>query len=125
MRAWVLEKPELVGEGPLERRDVGVPEVGEHDLLIRVVVCGVCHTDLHIVEGEIELPKRPVVPGHQIVGRVEKVGSAVTRFKVGDRVGVPWLNWACGQCQYCLRGQENLCDYGRFTGYHVDGGYAD
>ena len=102
-----------------------LPEAGEHDLLIRVGVCGVCHTDLHVVEGDIELPKLPVVPGHQIVGRVEKAGSAVTRFKVGDRVGVPWLNWACGRCAYCLRGQENLCDLARFTGYHVDGGYAD
>jgi propanol-preferring alcohol dehydrogenase len=105
--------------------DIGVPVPGEHDLLIKVSACGVCHTDLHIVEGELDLPKLPVVPGHQVVGRVEKAGPGVTRFKVGDRVGVPWLNWACGVCEYCRRGQENLCDYGRFTGYHVNGGYAD
>src|SRR2546426_5583123 len=119
MRAWVLEKPGPVGERPLEWVDMPVPEVGEHDLLTRVSVCGVCHTDLHIVEGDIELPKLPVVPGHQVVGRVEKAGPMVSRFKIGDRVGVPWLNWACGQCEYCRRGQENLCDYARFTGYHV------
>jgi propanol-preferring alcohol dehydrogenase len=98
--------------------------VGEADLLIRVLACGVCHTDLHIVEGELPLPRLPVVPGHQIVGVVERVGPGVTHFKVGDRVGVPWLNRADGTCQYCLRGQENLCDNARFTGYHVDGGYA-
>jgi propanol-preferring alcohol dehydrogenase len=125
MRAWVLEKPGPVGEVQLRWVDVPTPALGEHDLLIKVSVCGVCHTDLHIVEGDIELPKLPVIPGHQIVGRVEKTGTSVNRFKIGDRVGVPWLNWACGQCEYCLRGQENLCDYARFTGYHVDGGYAD
>src|SRR5438094_4705120 len=121
MRAWILEKPEAVGERPLVRADVPAPQIGEHDLLIRVAVCGVCHTDLHIVEGEIDLPKLPVVPGHQIVGIVEMAGTAVTRFKAGDRVGVPWLNWADGPCEYCRRGQENLCDHARFTGYHVDG----
>src|SRR6476646_10511258 len=119
MKAWLLERSKPVDELPLTRVDMPVPQVGEHDLLIRVGVCGVCHTDLHIVEGEIDLPKLPVVPGHQIVGRVEKAGSAVSRFKVGDRVGVPWLNWADGECEYCLRGQENLCEHGRFTGYHV------
>ena len=89
------------------------PEVGEHDLLIRVRACAVCHTDLHIVEGEIPLPRLPVVPGHQIVGTVERAGPAVSRFRVGDRVGVPWLNWADGTCEYCRRDQENLCDNAR------------
>jgi alcohol dehydrogenase, propanol-preferring len=121
----LLEGPRAVDESPLARVDVAVPGVGEHDLLIRVRACGVCHTDLHIVEGEIPLPRLPVVPGHQIVGTVEQVGAAVTGFQVGDRVGVPWLNWADGECEYCLRGQENLCDNARFTGYQVDGGYAD
>jgi propanol-preferring alcohol dehydrogenase len=125
MQAWLLRGPKPVGEGPLERVEMAVPELGERDLLIRVAACGVCHTDLHIVEGEIPLPKLPVVPGHQIVGRVERVGAGVTAFRVGDRVGVPWLNWADGTCEYCLRGQENLCENGRFTGYQVDGGYAD
>jgi len=125
MKAWLLEKPEPVDEGPLGRVDMAVPGVGKYDLLIRVRACGVCHTDLHIVEGEIPLPKLPVVPGHQIVGTVEGVGRDVSRFRVGDRVGVPWLNWADGTCEYCRRGQENLCDNARFTGYQVDGGYAD
>lgn len=125
MHVWQLNEPRPVEEAPLVEGDLPVPEPGEHDLLIKVSACGVCHTDLHIVEGEIDLPMLPVVPGHQVVGRVDKVGSRVTRFKVGDRVGVPWLNWACGVCEYCKRGQENLCDYARFTGYDVDGGYAD
>src|SRR5262245_37619481 len=115
MEAWLLERPRLVGEGPLVRVEIPVAKIGERDVLIRVAACGVCHTDLHIVEGEIPLPKLPVVPGHQIVGRVERVGARVTRFRVGDRVGVPWLNWADGTCEYCLRGQENLCNNGRFT----------
>jgi len=125
MQAWLLERPKSVDESPLARVDLPEPGLGEHDLLIRVRACGVCHTDLHIVEGEIPLPKLPVVPGHQIVGTVERAGPAVSRFRVGDRVGVPWLNWADGTCEYCRRGQENLCDNARFTGYHVDGGYAD
>src|SRR3954454_11310814 len=110
MKAWLLERPKAVDESPLARVDLPEPRLGERDLLIRVAVCGVCHTDLHIVEGEIPLPKLPVVPGHQIVGRVERVGAGVTTFRVGDRVGVPWLNWADGTCEYCTRGQENLCD---------------
>src|SRR5436190_76888 len=125
MQAWQLREPRPVDERPLTQVDLPKPELGENDLLIRVSVCGVCHTDLHIVEGEIPLPKLPVIPGHQIVGIVEKAGPAVTRFKPGDRVGVPWLNWADGVCNYCRSDQENLCDNGRFTGYHVDGGYAD
>ncbi len=124
MKAWQLNSPGPVESGPLRLVDLPLPEVGEGDLLIRVRACGVCHTDLHIVEGELPLPRLPVVPGHQIVGVVEQVGPGVTRFRVGDRVGVPWLNWADGTCEYCLRGQENLCDNARFTGYHVDGGYA-
>src|SRR5437763_17079202 len=125
MQAWLLERPKAVDESRLARVDLPVPELGEHDLLIRVRACGVCHSDLHIVEGEIPLPKLPVVPGHQVVGTVERAGPAVSRFRVGDRVGVPWLNWADGTCEYCRRGQENLCDNARFTGYQVDGGYAD
>ena len=123
MRAWQLNQPKPVEEKPLVEAELPEPEIGPHDLLIRVDVCGVCHTDLHIVEGDIELHRLPVVPGHQIVGRVERAGEQVSRFNVGDRVGVPWLNWACGKCEYCKRGQENLCDFARFTGYDVDGGY--
>jgi propanol-preferring alcohol dehydrogenase len=124
MQAWQLAAPQPIDAHPLAEVDLPVPAIGPHDLLIRVAACGVCHTDLHIVEGEIALPKLPIVPGHQIVGRVEAAGPAVTRFAVGDRVGVPWLNWACGQCDYCRAGLENLCDFGRFTGLQVDGGYA-
>jgi propanol-preferring alcohol dehydrogenase len=92
---------------------------------LRVQACGVCHTDLHLVEGEIALPKLPVVPGHQIIGRVDAVGEGVTRLRAGDRVGVPWLYSTCGECEYCLGGLENLCDRARFTGQHVDGGFAE
>src|SRR5436190_15490732 len=125
MQAWQLREPRPVDERPLTQVDLPKPELGENDLLIRVSVCGVCHTDLHIVEGEIPLPRLPIIPGHQIVGRVERTGPAGQRFHVGDRVGVAWLNWACGRCAYCRRGQENLCDQAQFTGYHVDGGYAE
>lgn len=125
MRAWQLAKPEPVQDKPLELVDNPEPQLKEHDILIRVSACGVCHTDLHIVEGDIEEHKLPVVPGHQIVGYVEKTGPEATRFKVGDRVGVPWLNWACGKCEFCLSGRENLCDFALFTGYDVDGGYEE
>ncbi len=94
-------------------------------MLIRVHACGVCHTDLHIVEGDLPLRRRPITPGHQVVGRVEQVGEGVTRVKVGDRVGVPWLHTTCGRCAYCQRGEENLCDAAQFTGWDVDGGYAE
>lgn len=125
MRAWQLSKPGPVDRQPLRAVDLPVPEPGEHDLLIKVLACGVCHTDLHIVEGEIELPRLPIVPGHQIVGTVEKVGPGVSAFKVGDRVGVPWLSWTDNSCEYCRQGLENLCDNALFTGYSVNGGYAE
>jgi propanol-preferring alcohol dehydrogenase len=94
-------------------------------VLVKVSACGVCHTDIHVVEGDIERHRTPIVPGHQIVGVVAATGTEVTRFKTGDRVGVPWLNWACGVCEYCVSGLENLCDRARFTGYDVDGGFAE
>jgi propanol-preferring alcohol dehydrogenase len=125
MYAYQLKGPRPVEERPLSLVDIPVAPLGETDLLIKVHTCGVCHTDLHIVEGEIDLPKLPVVPGHQIVGTVEQMGPGAKRYKVGDRVGVAWLNWADGTCDYCTHGQENLCDNARFTGYHVDGGYAE
>jgi len=105
--------------------ELALPEPGPDDLRIRVHVCGVCHTDLHIVEGELEPKKAAIVPGHQIVGEVERASKDVSRFKVGDRVGVTWLYSSCGQCSFCKKGQENLCDNARFTGYHQDGGYAE
>jgi propanol-preferring alcohol dehydrogenase len=121
MRAMVLDRP---GQ-PLERRDVPAPRPSSGQVLLRVHACGVCRTDLHILDGELPDPKRPLVPGHQIVGTVEAAGPGVTSLAAGDRVGVPWLGWTCGQCLYCRGGQENLCDEARFTGYHLDGGYAD
>lgn len=124
MRAMQLLEPKPVEENPLALGEMAVPQPGSNEVRLRVMVCGVCHTDLHTVEGELELPKLPVVPGHQIVGVVEALGAAATRFKVGDRVGVGWLNWTCGECDFCRRGQENLCPNARFTGLHADGGYA-
>jgi len=102
-----------------------MPQAGSHEVLIRIRACGVCRTDLHIVDGELANPKLPLVPGHEIVGIVVAVGPAVERLAVGDRVGVPWLGWTCGECDYCRRGQENLCAHARFTGYQIDGGYAE
>ncbi|MDA2916653.1 zinc-dependent alcohol dehydrogenase family protein [Nitrospinae bacterium AH_259_B05_G02_I21] len=125
MQAMVLREARPVEDHPLEAADLPVPEPGPGDVLLRVQVCGVCHTDLHTVEGDLALPKRPVVPGHQIVGRVERRGQGASRFAEGARVGVAWLHSACGSCDFCRRGLENLCEGARFTGYHVDGGYAE
>jgi propanol-preferring alcohol dehydrogenase len=120
MRAMVLDPRE-----PLRPADLPDPQPGAGQLLISVSACGVCRTDLHIVDGELEKPKLPLVPGHQIVGAVVERGARAERFAVGQRVGVPWLGWTCGECRYCLSGRENLCDRARFTGYDVDGGYAE
>jgi propanol-preferring alcohol dehydrogenase len=124
MQAMLLKKPDLIENKPLQLVYLEKPEVKPGEILIKVKVCGVCHTDLHTVEGELQLPKKPLVPGHQVVGVVVDVGSEVTRFKVTDRVGMAWLYSACGKCKYCLTEKENLCENARFTGYHVDGGYA-
>lgn len=121
----LLEAPRPVGENPLRLEDVPTPTPGPHQIRIAVRVCGVCHTDLHTVEGEIALPKLPVIPGHQLIGMVDAVGEGVLGFRTGDRVGVPWLNSVDETCAYCKRGEENLCDNARFTGLHVDGGYAE
>jgi alcohol dehydrogenase, propanol-preferring len=114
----VLDSP---GE-PLREAELPAPEPGPGQVLVAVDACGVCRTDLHVVDGELPEPKLPLVPGHQIVGRVVAGGE---RFAVGDRVGIPWLGWTCGECRYCLSGHENLCDRARFTGYQLDGGYAE
>lgn len=121
MRAMVLERP---GEAlrPIER-PVPVPLAGQ--VLVRVLACGVCRTDLHIVDGDLTEARYPIVPGHEIVGRIEALGAGVTELGLGDRVGIPWLGHTCGRCLYCRSGRENLCDEARFTGYHIDGGYAD
>ncbi|MEE9225249.1 MAG: zinc-dependent alcohol dehydrogenase family protein [Bacteroidota bacterium] len=119
----------LDGRGPIENeplcyREVEDPVPRDGEILIKIKACGICHTDLHIVEGELPPQKSPVIPGHQIVGEVAKTGPEASRFQTGDRVGVPWLHWTCGKCGYCTRGLENLCENARFTGYHVDGGFA-
>jgi propanol-preferring alcohol dehydrogenase len=125
MKAMLLTASAPIEDSPLVLSELPKPDPGPGQIRIRVRVCGVCHTDLHTVEGELELPKLPLVPGHQIVGVVDRLGAGVTHFQVGDRVGVPWLHRACGQCDYCRRGDENLCASAQFTGLHVDGGYAE
>ncbi len=121
MKAMVLEKQ---GE-KLKEKEVPVPQPNAEQVLIKIHACGVCHTDLHIVDSELTEPKLPLIPGHEIVGTVVQTGSNVTDFKVGDRVGVPWLGHTDGTCRYCRRGQENLCENPEFTGYTIDGGYAE
>ncbi|MGN6202560.1 MAG: zinc-dependent alcohol dehydrogenase family protein [Solirubrobacterales bacterium] len=121
MRAMVLERQ---GE-PLRPADLPEPTAGPGQVLLDVRACGVCRTDLHILDGELSEPKLPLVPGHQIVGVVRELGEGVERFAPGDRVGVPWLGWTDGECRYCRGGRENLCDNARFTGYDIDGGYAE
>ncbi|RPJ44075.1 MAG: alcohol dehydrogenase, partial [Candidatus Latescibacterota bacterium] len=121
MRAMVLERP---GE-PLRASEIAVPDPGPDQILVRVRACGVCRTDLHVVDGELAEPKLPLVPGHQIVGEVAAMGRRVREFREGDRVGVPWLGSTCGSCEACLGGRENLCRGARFTGYHFDGGFAE
>jgi propanol-preferring alcohol dehydrogenase len=121
MRAMVLER----AREPLRSAELPDPEPAGDQVLISVNACGVCRTDLHIADGELERPKLPLVPGHQVVGTVVEAGEEAERFAAGQRVGVPWLGWTCGECRYCLSGRENLCDRARFTGYDVDGGYAE
>lgn len=125
MRAMVLERPRSAEEGPLQARDIPEPTPGPGEIRVRVRVCGVCHTDLHIVQGELPMHKLPVVPGHQVVGVVDAVGLGAKAFREGDRAGVIWLHSTDGSCEYCGRGQENLCVNAKFTGYDVDGGYAE
>ncbi|MEM3974286.1 MAG: zinc-dependent alcohol dehydrogenase family protein [Ignisphaera sp.] len=125
MKAMVLYRPGPVDENPLVYTDVEIPKPREDEVLIKISKCGVCRTDLHIVEGELPPKKLPVIPGHQVVGYVVEVGERVSNVSKGDRVGVPWLYRACGVCKYCRRGLENLCDNALFTGYSVDGGYAE
>jgi propanol-preferring alcohol dehydrogenase len=118
--AMVLERPRT----PLRLEERAVREPGPGQVLLHVHACGICRTDLHVVDGELTEPKLPLVPGHQIVSEVVAVGAGVTSPRSGDRVGVPWLGWTCGECDYCRSGRENLCDRARFTGYQIDGGFA-
>jgi len=121
MHAMVIEAPGT----PLKPVVRDTPEPGPGDVLVKVAACGVCRTDLHVVDGDLREPKLPIVPGHEVVGRIHAIGADVDRFAIGERVGIPWLGHTCGHCHYCRSGQENLCDAPGFTGYHIDGGYAD
>ena len=121
MRAMILEQP----NSPLRLVELPVPTCGDNEILLNVGACGVCRTDLHILDGELTQPKLPLIPGHEIVGSVVATGKQVERFAIGQRLGVPWLGHTCGHCRYCLSGRENLCDEARFTGYTLNGGYAE
>jgi len=125
MKAWSLPRPASVDERPLVLAERPIPIAREDELLVRVSACGICRTDLHVVEGELPVRLSSVIPGHQIVGRVTAMGSHVEDFAVNDRVGVAWLNRTCGKCKYCLTGRENLCEHASFTGWSVNGGYAE
>ena len=125
MRAMSLAGAAPVESAPLRCESRAAPSPGPDEVLVRVIACGVCRTDLHIVEGDLPLVRAPVVPGHQVVGRVEAMGSQARRFRAGDRVGIAWLRRTCGTCEACRRGRENLCERSEFTGYHADGGFAD
>jgi propanol-preferring alcohol dehydrogenase len=121
MRAMILDAPQTA----LRSGTVADPVAGEGQVLVKIGACGLCRTDLHVVDGELTHPKLPLIPGHQIVGEVVETGAGVDTVSVGDRIGIPWLGWTCGVCVYCTSGRENLCDRARFTGYDIDGGYAE
>ena len=125
MKAHLLHKPAAVNENPLQFSDIERPIPDADSILVEIHACGVCHTDLHVVEGELPNPKKPLIPGHEIVGYVTEIGAEVQRFKVGDRVGIPWLHHTDQTCDFCEKGQENLCPNARFTGYTANGGYAE
>ena len=124
MQAMMLEEPAPIERNPLKLVDIPVPDPGQSEILIRIKVCCICHTDLHTIEGELPLVKKPIIPGHQIIGIVEEIGGRVKRFKKGDRVGMAWLYSTCGKCLFCRSGKENLCTDAKFTGYNVNGGYT-
>lgn len=125
MRAWVVDRPGPIEGGPLQWTEVPEPEPGADEVLIKVEACGVCRTDLHVSEGDLPPHRQRVIPGHEVVGEVVEVGPQVSDVGRGDRIGIPWLRRTCGECRYCLRGQENLCPESRYTGWDSDGGYAE
>ena len=125
MKAMVLTRPSQIETRPLVYTTVPDPEPCPGEIRVRVVACGVCHTDLHTAEGDLALPRLPIIPGHQIVGIVDALGPGALRFRPGDRVGIPWLGQTCGTCAHCRAGRENLCEAGRFVGLHIDGGFAE
>ncbi|MBE0480676.1 MAG: zinc-dependent alcohol dehydrogenase family protein [Dehalococcoidia bacterium] len=124
MKAMVLQRTQPIQGDPLIMIELDDPRPKPGEVRIKVAACGICHTDLHVIEGELPAKKLPLIPGHQIVGSVDAVGAGVTRFSPGDRAGIAWLHSTCGKCKFCLRGMENLCESALFTGYDVDGGYA-
>ena len=125
MKAMVLDKQAPIASAPLTLRDVPEPIPGPGEVRVRVKACGLCRTDLHVVEGDLPPQKLPLIPGHQVVGIVDRLGDGARRFREGDRIGIAWLRHTDGTCVYCRRGNENLCEASRFTGYHADGGYAE
>src|SRR5262249_26544352 len=125
MKACILHTISPIENNPLELTEAPQPQPGENQIVVKVSVCGVCRTDLHVIEGELPRQVLPIIPGHQIIGRVEQVGAGVTRPKAGDRVGVPWLHQTDGVCEYCREGKENLCENATFTGWLVNGGFGD
>jgi len=125
VKALQLISPKPIEANPLKAHNIEIPEPGNLDVLIRVDSCGLCHTDLHVIEGELPPKKSPITPGHQVIGVIERVGPGVSGRAIGERVGVAWLHWTCGECAWCRRGEENLCERALFTGYDVDGGYAE
>src|SRR5215470_1277409 len=125
MKACLLRSIAPIETNPLELAEVERPQPTADQVSIKVSVCGVCRTDLHVIEGELPERHLPIIPGHQVVGRVERLGANVTHLKINDRVGIPWLHQTCGQCEYCRDGKENLCERATFTGYVVNGGYAE
>lgn len=125
MRAAVLYQYDVIEKDILSITNIEINDPGENEALVKVEACGVCHTDLHIVEGDLKAPSLPIIPGHQIVGRVVKIGKNIKQFTPGQRVGIPWVHEYCGKCKFCQRGQQNLCDYIKFTGFHVNGGFAE
>jgi len=125
MKAMILRECAPIETSPLRFEEIEDPVPGKGEIRVRVEVCGICRTDLHVIEAELPPLGRPVIPGHQIVGKVDMLGEGCKRFKVGDRVGIAWLRHTCGRCNHCVNGQENLCESQLFTGYHADGGYAE
>ncbi|HZI34064.1 MAG TPA: zinc-dependent alcohol dehydrogenase family protein [Candidatus Binatia bacterium] len=121
MRAMILQTPRQ----PLQIADIPAPKPAATDVLVKIAACAVCRTDLHVMDGELPHPKLPLIPGHEIVGVIVEKGERVDKLNIGDRVGIPWLGWTCGECEFCRSGRENLCDRARFTGYTLDGGYAE
>ncbi len=125
MRAMILDEPAPIDERPLRLVELPDPDPGPGEVRVRVSVCALCRTDLHVIEGDLPRARLPIIPGHQVVGRVEAMGPGCSRFSEGDRVGIAWLRSTCGECEFCSRGAENLCAGSRYTGYHEHGGYAD